>query len=297
MVANTTLILGWCLLFLGKNVVMKKVLIAFILGVSFVSYSQNKYLSMSVGYGIGYPGNDGVEVVESVKGNQTQTLKHLNFGGGLNVEVTHGKPLNKNAHFEFSVGYQNNLGSSIHNTYYRSEINSANQEVTVEDNSIRTFYANSYRIATGFRFTAGEGNTRAFVRMAPQLIYAKVKGEYFLESSLQEIESTDEYSWDLTLGFFGALGVEFNMNERMVFTSAIHLSFATYTPNEWEITMYEVDGRDVLSRIDLADKEVVFSKEIDEEPSHTSVYSPTRALKTRMDYSSIGLNVGVRFLL
>ncbi len=276
---------------------MKKLIVLTLLLPVVYSNAQDSYLSLSGGYGIGMPGNDGVEIVEYSDGKRVETLKHVNFGSGLNVDLAHGSPLGKSAHFELAVGYQNNMGSTLENTYYVEERNSANQLVEKVENSIRTINSSSFRFAPGFRFMAGEGNVRGFAKVAPQLIVAKVSSDFEFMSDDLNIVSAEEYSRAASFGFMAALGCERDISNKLVIFGSVNASLGYYSPNEWKLVKYEYNGEDVLDKIALRDKQTYYSKEIEGNGSGTNPEQATRQLKTRMDYSSIALNIGVRFLL
>lgn len=259
----------------------------------FVAIGQSRYISISGGYGLGIPGNEGVEVVEYLDGKTTETLKYLNFGGGLNIDIAYGAPIGKTLHFELSAGYQSNMGVTTKNSYFREEFNNAGHYILVEDVSIRNIYASSFRFAPGFRFIAGEGDLRGFAKVAPQIVVAQVRGEYEFTSSTVEFRSKDEYSREVSVGFLGALGVEFDISERIVGFTCINASLGYYSPDSWELVEYEYVGSNSSNGSPYPYHEIYFEEEI--EVSDTS--GTRKMLKSRMDYSSIALNIGIRILL
>ncbi len=276
---------------------MKKLIVFTLLSASFFSNGQSKYISVSAGYGIGVPGNPAIEVTEYSNGLREETLKHVNFGGGLLVDVAYGVPVNKIACFELALGYQNNLGSTLESVYYSEERNSANQLIETRDYETRTINSSSFRFAPGFRFMAGEGKTRGFVKVAPQVIVAKVSGTYEFDSDKRNIQSADEYSRSVSFGFLAGLGFESNISERIIFVSSINGNLGYYSPSEWNLVKYEYNGEDVLPQIPLSEKQTYYSKELDVNPNGQSSITASREFKTRMDYSSVSLNIGLRFLL
>ncbi len=276
---------------------MKKLIVLTLVSLAISIQAQDKYLSILGGYGIGVPGNKGVEIIEYSDGERTETVKYINFGSGLLVDVAYGSPIGKSAHFELGVGYQNNLGSTLESTFYTEHRNSANQLVEMKETSIRTINASSFRFAPGLRFMAGEGKTRGFAKVAPQLIIAQVTSTFEFNSENLHVLSEDEYSREASFGFVASLGFEHNVSNRVVMFSCISGSSGYYSPDEWKFVKYEYDGEDVLDKIPLRDKQTYFSKEIDENANSSNASQATRSLKTRMDYSSISLNIGIRFLL
>ena len=272
---------------------MKKLFVVALVMSLFSAHSQHKYLSISGGYGLGIPGNEGVEVIEYTDGKRTETLKYLNFGGGLIIDVAYGTPLGKNAHFELAVGYQNNMGTTIENAYFHEEPSSIGQMILMEDILVRTINASSFRFAPGFRFLAGEGSTRGFAKVAPQVSIIQVTGEYEYKSASDFLIATDEYSRETSIGFLAALGFEMDITERIVWFSSINASLGYYSPDSWELVEYEYSSKSARDKLPFTVHEIYFAEEIEVTGNSAS----KRMLKNRMDYSSVALNVGVRFLL
>lgn len=92
---------------------MKKLFLYALLGVSCSAFSQSNYFSISVGYGLGIPGNQDFERDMDTNYEGTVRAKSISLGGGINANISYGIALSENLHLDLGLGYQNNLGSTI----------------------------------------------------------------------------------------------------------------------------------------------------------------------------------------
>lgn len=102
-----------------------------------------------------------------------------------------------------------------------------------------------------------------------------------------------EFSGGVALGFSGAAGVRFNLNERFTFFAELPIIIQSYAPTEGRLTEYIQDGFDRLPTTSASIKEIRFVDELSGEAPIAEV--PSEKLTIWHPFSSVGLSVGVQF--
>lgn len=276
---------------------MKKLFIGAAMAMSFVGLSQSKYFSISVGYGLGVPGLSTYESTGGGFGQGTDKVKHVNLGGGINASVSYGLSIFNNAHLDLGIGYQNNLGSSIEDTYYNMIINPGGIPAYEEEKYINTIKTSSFRFTPSLRFYTGEGTVRAFVKAGPQFILTNFKIENESQSSGNTSYMETKVSPTFQVGAASALGVEFELSENILLTASIDACLAYVSPNKSEVVVYEENGQNMLPFLTTSEKETEFKKELSDADYYGSPDQPSKELKQRVDFSQVGFNIGVRVIL
>lgn len=104
----------------------------------------------------------------------------------------------------------------------------------------------------------------------------------------EHLEATFKESGNVAVGCAGALGIVIPTGGPVDFFTEVVAHALSYSPAEYEITQYVIDGVDQLPRL--------ANKTFDYKESYTSGDEPIR-LAIRRAFSSLGILVGVRFKL
>lgn len=274
---------------------MKKLFMAALVGCGLAGYSQDSYFSVSVGYGLAMPGETGVEVVADTGFGGTFTAKNLNLGGGISAQVSYGVPLSDNVHLDLALGYQNNLGSKLEDEDYFLDFDPNFNPIWTKSMTTTTYNTSSFRFAPTLRFM-GEGDVRPFGQVGPQFILASMKVKTETEAGSNSSLMEEKYNMTVSVGAAAAVGVEFEVADDLMFFAALNANLGFYSPTKSEVVTAEMNGQDVLSQWDTRDKETEYVKEYDASISQDP-NEPDEMLRTRADYSSVGLKFGVRLIL
>lgn len=117
---------------------------------------------------------------------------------------------------------------------------------------------------------------------------------------VKEQEKDNSNTWDyegiykggLPLGFSAALGVNYTLNDRFNVFAELNCNGINYSPKKYELTLYELNGEDLLDDLTTSQKEIEFVREYDAlDPVPSS--SPEKRLKESFPFSNVELNLGV----
>lgn len=127
----------------------------------------------------------------------------------------------------------------------------------------------------------------------------KITGE---EHSYYDLDGTEEediefeYTKSPAIGFQGAIGFNWMIANSLDIFAEVNFISMAWHPGEYEITKYLYNGDDVLDDVSVQYKKVVFKKKIDlaedQDPDE-----PSQELRENLAFSSISLQVGIRFVL
>jgi outer membrane protein W len=280
---------------------MKKILFATMVTVFTVASLQSTaqikkgaYGSLQIGYSLaaGASNVGGGLALENVTNtsttNTTESLKY-SFGKGINAGLQFGYMINDNIGIELGINYL--LGG----------------KTTATDVSV----------GGGFGGTAGTTVTDVSAKMLqinPSVVlatsinkmspYAKLglvigsgtitQNDNFTSSGFTGTRKV-EYKGGVALGFSSALGINFNINDKLSLNTELSLVNMQYTPTKSSITVATSNGTDVLSTLSVRDKETEFSSSVTYGGTIPTNTAPRQSNSFATPFGSIGVNVGIRY--
>lgn len=270
---------------------MKKNLCIVALVLSAVPAFAQLYLRGNVGYNL--PANSQVvgtnykETYDNDEGEYeaSEEAVYGSYGSGLSFHLGFGAALNG------TIGYDVEFGYLMGKKYSVSDRYSDDFYTEAQDNEVKS---SSFQIAPSLTLTAGTGNIQPYTRIGPVLAFTKLKYEDTQFDSYNDLKEVREYelTGGMSIGFKGVLGVTFNADQKVQFFSEVNFVSMSYAPKDGEITAYTVNGDDALSSIPKSDRKIEFKDKIDYDDDDDNV-----ALRERYTMGSIGIQVGVRYLL
>lgn len=268
---------------------MKKLFIGAAIMLSFVGFSQSKYFSFSAGYGLGFPGNSEYESDYSGDPNGdmviTNRVRNINLGGGLNVNLAYGLPISKNLDLDLGVGYQNNLGSKTEGNDYSNEFTD-------------TYNSWSTKFIPSLRFRGDCERIVPFAQIGPQLTLASVSQTFARSSSINgSLLKETKNAATLSVGAFAALGAEMEVSENIWFFATLAANVGYYSARKSEVVAYEENGVDMLDQLTVREREREYEKEVTYSNTPVNDNEPSKSGRTRVDYSAVSVNVGIRVVL
>lgn len=262
---------------------MKKIIIALGLGLSTIfGFSQSNYISLQGGYHLGLP-HDNLNsssisyAGSSISADGTQESRFGTLGKGVPVNLAVGHMFNDFLGVELGFNYL--FGSNV---------------LLGEDD---------------FNYDEATANARTSqFRFAPQLVlmhkglYSKVgfmipvtgKTTLTIDQTSSGVNTVieSEVKGHPTIGYTATIGYEYSLNEKMgLFAEAQYISLSLKSKTS-EITRYEVNGTDVLNTIPDGAKNTEYVDELalaDQNPISG------KALAFKRSYSSLGINIGVKY--
>lgn len=236
---------------------------------------QGMYVTLGGGYGLGTGTQYIGQNVTSTATTGSVEGVYGSLGEGLKLGVSAGYMFTEN--FGAELGFSYWFGKSI--DYGQKNVSSSQ---TVKFSSWGIVAVPSVVLSAGMETVnpyARFGLLLGIVRPQQEITQAQTSGT---------LNAVIEEQGGLAIGYAGALGISIPIGGAVdVFVETV-LHSVTYSPGEYEITKYQVNGADLLST--LTRKTIEYKESI----SFTDQYS---TVAVRRPFSSIGFAIGARVTL
>jgi len=280
---------------------MKKTFITFLLIILLTGslFSQGIYIRAGGGYGLPIAtASLGSKIlysdVNNVITNSTQSVTG-SYGAGGNFNFAAGYKFNENFIFEIGTQY---LMSNKYETYNR------NIYTGYEDNVNTTTSAKAFFINPSFIFSAGFGKAAPYGRFGFIIGVPKISGSeisYYNGDGIDSVGSKWEYSKGISFGFQGAIGMNWKLTDKLDIYTELNYVSMTYYPGEYNLTKYvHSDGfttTDNLPNMSLSQIKTLYKRKYDPSTVNIDSNQPQVALREATPFSSLSLQVGIRFTL
>jgi len=258
---------------------LKKLLFIFAI-ISTTALHAQVYLGFGAGYGFGAGRRvNGYEI----KGTEATNI-YGSYGKGFLPEIKVGMMINE--HFGLEMGFSYLIGAK------QTKLNCDTAFIDSQANGLRFIPQLVYRFDNGFygRFglilpLLGKNIERATIEMSPSMKVEK------------ELENKGSFS----VGFAGALGYQFQLNDKFkLYLEAQYVGLAIRSGFA-EYTKYEVNGVDQLENMSVGQKKFEFYDKVDNAKDNTrdnpnwDPTEPTVMLRQNAPFSAIEFKVGITF--
>ncbi|MEO7991665.1 MAG: outer membrane beta-barrel protein [Chryseolinea sp.] len=269
---------------------MKKtlLLIACLATICFAStvWAQSSYVSFNVGYAM--PMN--AQSLESIdftsytdKGSATTYEEEkVSLGKGLRVSAAFGRMFTPYIGAELGVSYL--MGG-------KSE---AIQDGDIYYNKL-TLSSNMISATPTIIFSAGLEKINPYAKIGFTVGSGSIKYTSDEDDEGNISENELKLSGGLAMGFNSAIGVTYQLNDKLSLFGELNMVNLSYAPKKGEFVKATSDGVDILPDASVSDKEIDF---VD---SYTYDYQnppsddvPRQELKQYFSYGSIGINFGLK---
>jgi opacity protein-like surface antigen len=255
--------------------------------------AQKNYIRPYVGYGIGVPGNQAFEF-ETDDNGFTDRSVILDLSGGLRAGAAFGFFFSENLGLELNLNYQNNLGQNLENTSSFMDFDGT----IITSSTSATFNSFSVNFAPLVHLQIQKSSLKPFLSVGPNIMLAGMSVNENITDNFGESEEETQFNPSVSLGFLGNAGVEIALADNLNLSLALQYQMAFYSPNSSEVVSYKINGENELSSLTTEEKETIYESEISQsfdDPNNPD--EPTTSLKTRLDFSSVNLVVGLVILL
>ncbi len=158
--------------------------------------------------------------------------------------------------------------------------------------------ARGYRLMPSFVFKTDAGVYSRVGLIVPlggkTMVYDDVS--YSVAGTSGTISAERENHGFFTLGFTGALGYGYELNDQMTIFGEFEYVGLRFYGKTASITKYEVNGADKLADLKPIQKETEFVDEV-KTGDNQDPEKPYKALKSATPYSSFGINLGLIYKL
>ncbi|MGB4230138.1 MAG: outer membrane beta-barrel protein [Bacteroidales bacterium] len=286
------------------NLIAKKVvLLMFINLFSIAAYSQF-YINVGGGYNLGIANQTLLNIA-----NQTLLINYEstdNIQKIENVKTSLGKGLN----FGLNIGYMfnGNIGIDLQCSYLLGD------ETTGEYKYNYTYFNNNYydfgkislksqmfRVNPSIIIASGFDKLDPYAKFGVILGFGSITLNYLYEEyENNQLQDKEVVKWKMdggmAFGISSALGLMYHISDLISVYGELDLVSMSYAPTNGVMTEYTVNGADKLPDLTTDAKEIEFLDEITYDYDNPpSTAEPSKELKFYFPYSSIGLNIGVRF--
>jgi hypothetical protein len=278
------------------NVGAKKVALGMFISLfSIAAYSQF-YINVGGGYNLGiatqsllanYESTNDIEKIENVK---TSLGKGLNFG--LNL----GYMFNGNIGIDLQCSYL--LGDE---TTGESEDNFTFFDINYYDFEKISIKSQMFRVNPSIIIASGFDKLDPYAKFGVIFGFGSINLNYLDEEyENNQLEDKEVVKWKMdggmAFGISSALGLMYHISDLISVYGELDLVGMSYAPIKGVMTEYTVNGADKLPNLTTDDKEIDFVDDITYDYNNPpSSAEPSKELKNYLPYSSIGLNIGVRF--
>lgn len=241
----------------------------------------------------------------SSSGNYEQV--NASLGKGINFALAAGYMFNDHWGVELGVSYL--LGgktkatheSSGKGEYYDYEYD---RTVSYEYSNISEYSisARMFRINPSLLFCAGYKKVNPYAKFGLILGMGSIFYEYTNQYENERyVDEERQYymkmkmNKGLAVGCNAALGVMFNIGEHISLFGEVNAVAMSYAPKKGTLMEYTVNGIDELNDLTTSEKEIDFVKDYSfSSDDNDSDYEPSKSLKYKYPFGSIGVNVGIR---
>lgn len=258
--------------------------------------AQQLYFDLATGYSLPAAPNllsatdynstaDGVNTAKRIRGTGS-------FGKGVPITASVGYNFNEHLSAELGLGYL--VGATIR--YREVETHAA-----YSYKSETTIAGSMFRLSPCLKLTTGTTMLRPYMRMGVVIGAGARLKETFNSTEITDANNDERvresvFKGGLSLGFTGALGIHYKLDERWSFFAEANLIAQSWAPKKSTLTKAEENGKDVLPTLSTRDKEMEFVNQYTETVTPNE-NEPQQMLKIYFPFSSAGVQVGLHLLL
>lgn len=258
-------------------------------------YSQGAYVNISAGYGLPTSTQNLYDFDNYVRvpGRTTYEQVDVSLGKGINIDAAFGYMLSKYIGAEMGLSFLIG-GKSISDYSYRGSS-------TYENTMQQTISANMFRINPSIVISSGIEKVNPYAKFGMILGVGSILQTYNeteIDASYSDLyERKNKLNGGIALGFNASIGVLFNLSETIALFGEVNMINLSYAPTKGVITEYTYNGKDLLPDMNTSEKEVEFVDSyeyIHDSYTPADDWKPSKELKTKYPFGSIGFNIGLR---
>jgi len=220
----------------------------------------------------------------------------VSLGKGLNFGLNLGYMFNGNIGIDLQCSYL--LGDE---TTSESKDNYTFLNINFYDYEKISIKSQMFRVNPSIIIASGFDKLDPYAKFGVILGFGSITLNYLYEEyENNQLQDKEVVKWKMdggmAFGISSALGLMYHISDLISVYGELNLVGMSYAPKKGKMTEYTINGADQLPGLTTDDKEIDFVDDItydyDNPPSSAE---PMKELKFYFPYSSIGLNIGVRF--
>ncbi|MBI5218107.1 MAG: outer membrane beta-barrel protein [Bacteroidia bacterium] len=255
------------------------------------AFSQGPYVRASLGISLplaSYSVFDETFTSSSSNTNRKYDSRNLSFGKGIPVEIAPGYMLNKNIGAELGISYL--VGLSTETT--DKSTNSSGKTST----DINNFKGAMLAFTPSVVVESGMNKINPYARMGliiglPSFKIEENDTDYDGDQDI----TVEKYYSGLAFGFNSALGVLYQMSNKIGVFAELNMNALSYGPKKGKLLKYSHNGTDLLPDATTREKETEFLYDYETNSNNNpSDGEPSKEQGFKMPFSSFGLNLGIK---
>jgi hypothetical protein len=245
------------------------------------SPAQNNAIKFQVGYGIPLV-NSTLSTNMTFQANQANSsVVTGSYGSGLQLEVGYVRTLSKLVSIQFDAAYL--MGKEI-------DLNTNDPKVSYGENS--SSYSRFLQVSPQLRTTFGSNKIRPYASVGPVVGMGSIYKKSLLTPDGPTIESEEIFTGSLAVGAKTSLGMEIEQGE-FIFYAQLSMVNMNYAPTKSEFTKYIRDGKDVLAKLTISEKQTDYKDSYTQGTQDPN--QPTTDLTQYYPLNSLSLSMGVMY--
>jgi len=247
-------------------------------------YGQGAYFNINAGYGLMMSSGNLPYFYSETRSGNSNTLKQVNLslGKGVNFGGAFGYMFNKNIGAELGVSYL--LGGK-----------SKSQFIYQGGKTDYTLSAKMLRINPSIVVESGLNGINPYAKIGLIIGTGSVTHETMDNGGGDILRVLVKMNGGIAIGGNAGFGVLFDISKRISFISEINMTNLSYAPTKGKVTKATYNGMDVLSDMTTSEKEIEFVDSYTESNTPPPDSQPSKDLKSKLPFGSIGINLGMRF--
>lgn len=255
-------------------------------------FAQGAYVKINAGYGINMSSGAAQSYSHTITSSPPYTYSYsseivnYSFGKGLNFGGAFGYMFNKNIGAELGISYLLGGTTTIDN---ESDYGLSNNK------SELAMHSNMLRLIPSVVIASGFDGINPYAKFG--LLIGT--GSIFIENDENDdgdiIAEYWKYNGGFALGLNSALGAVYIINDNISIFGEIDMVNLSYSPTKGELTEASLNGVDQLPSMTTSEKEIEFVDSYTYNPADPMIETePSKEIKYKMPYGSVGLSVGLK---
>lgn len=271
---------------------MKKLILPVLAVMAFGTVSAQFNLGVSVGYGLGSPGQFlGTDEQHDAVGLTNSKAIYGTLGNGLQANLTPGYMFGE--HFGIELGL---------NSFFGSET-TTHKETHPSGTLTETMKSSQFRITPAFYIKSGGEKMSVYARtglLIPLLGSVKYESNDNSSPGVSVVQASTT-TGKVALGYTGAFGLNVHFGKKFGFFAEVGANSLRVKSKETEVTKYSINGNDFLGSVPAYNKDIKYVDELNSSsnnfstnPTGSTLTSPSEELRQIANFSSFFVQVGIK---
>ncbi len=274
---------------------MNKTLFLFVLialiPVALIAQKSPLSIAFSANYNLGIQKNS-VETFNNTKiENNSSLVENKKFSLGQGPSIMGSLLFSASDHTSIVVGLR-------YSFLAKTEFTTESSVGTVSANGTRSLEASRFALLPALQLNTDNDKFNLYVRSGISVNFTNQKLIDINEVSSNIVEEQWKYTGKPSIGFYGGLGVQYNITRALKFTLGIEFENLSYEPTSASIVEYRKNNVESRHDYDPIDSEIEFNEWVEDQYSqNVDIEKPLQSPIQTFTYNSMGISLGIIYRL